>query len=217
MTNAKELTETVNSSAQVATQVTRRTKVDEIVEAGRYNKVELKYRHWEAKPWMKGIISIAKRLPMFLQTPIIRGLQKYGTYQDWKVLSIVDNLLTNAGRDLLHNTGLQATGQPAGAQFVALSADAGNPVVGDTTLTAEITTPAGLARASAAYAHTASTNTSTLIKTFTNDGIAQVAGIRRSATFNASSAGTIGFSNTFTSVTLEVNDQLQVTWTITIG
>lgn len=211
------LEENVSSSVQVATQVTRGIKLGEVVQAGRHNKVEYKYRHWVAKPWMKKLISIVVRLPMFLQTPVVRCLQKYGTYQKWETIEVTDNLLTTVGRDLLHNTGLQATGQPAGGQYVALSADAGNPVVGDTTLTAEITTPAGLARASAAYSHTATTNTSTLIKTFTNDGGVQVAGIRRSATFNATSAGVMVFSNTYTSVTLEVNDQLQVTWTITIG
>jgi hypothetical protein len=126
------------------------------------------------------------------------------------------NLLTNGGRDFIH---AQAYGNTSagtqGSRCIAVSTDSGAPAAGDTTLTGEISTN-GLARANATTnTHSAGTNTSVLGITFTASGAHT--NVQKSALFNATSAGTMTHENTFTAVTLATNDQLQVTWTLTLG
>jgi hypothetical protein len=126
------------------------------------------------------------------------------------------NLLTNGGRDFIH---AQAYGNTSagtqGSRYIAVSTDSGSPAAGDTTLTGEISTN-GLARAAATTnTHSAGTNTSVLGITFTASGAHT--NVQKSALFNASSSGTMTHENTFTAVTLATNDQLQVTWTLTLG
>jgi hypothetical protein len=122
------------------------------------------------------------------------------------------NLLTNAGKDVISsavsNTGTQA----AACNYIALTNTAITPAAGDTTLSGEIAAN-GLSRAQATYAHTNGTNTYTLTKVFTATATqaSQAAGV-----FNASSAGSMCFENTYTSVTLNNGDTLTVTWTITL-
>jgi hypothetical protein len=60
----------------------------------------------------------------------------------------------------------------------------------------ESTTPSGVTFSLAASGHTS---------------------VQKSGLFNASSSGTMTHENTFTAVTLATNDQLQVTWTLTLG
>lgn len=126
------------------------------------------------------------------------------------------NLLTNGGRDFIHNQAYTNTAAGTqGSRYIAVSTDTGSPAAGDTTLTGEISTN-GLGRAAATTnTHSAGTNTTTLGITFTASG-AHTA-VQKSALFNASSAGTMTHENTFTAVTLATNDQLQVTWTLTLG
>jgi hypothetical protein len=126
------------------------------------------------------------------------------------------NLLTNGGRDFIH---AQAYGNTSagtqGSRYIAVSTDSGSPAAGDTTLTGEISTN-GLGRAAATTnTHSAGTNTSVLGITFTASGAHT--NVQKSALFNASSSGTMTHENTFTAVTLATNDQLQVTWTLTLG
>ena len=91
-------------------------------------------------------------------------------YDDWKVLANgVPNLLTNAGKDLLHNYGyiyVTASAITAvGANFIALTEATITPGVTDTTLSSEISTN-GLQRAAATTAtHTPAANTSVVSKT----------------------------------------------------
>jgi hypothetical protein len=126
------------------------------------------------------------------------------------------NLLTNGGRDFIHNQAYTNTSAGTqGSRYIAVSTDSGAPAAGDTTLTGEISTN-GLARAAATTnTHSAGTNTSTLGITFTASGAHT--NVQKSALFNASSSGTMTHENTFTAVTLATNDQLQVTWTLTLG
>jgi hypothetical protein len=126
------------------------------------------------------------------------------------------NLLTNGGRDFIHNQAYTNTSAGTqGSRYIAVTTDTGSPAAGDTTLTSEITTN-GLGRAAATTnTHSAGTNQSTLGITFTASG-AHTA-VQKSALFNASSSGTMTHEATFTSVTLATNDQLQVTWTLTLG
>lgn len=131
------------------------------------------------------------------------------------------NLKTTGGIDFLSNV-ISTTGtQPAVAKFLALSTDATAPAAGDCaagsvacTLTSEVTTN-GLARIAGTYAHTNGTSTYTLTNTWTATGT--VTSVQKAAVFNAVSSGTMVFENTFTAVTLNVNDTIQVTWTITIS
>jgi hypothetical protein len=122
------------------------------------------------------------------------------------------NLITSAGKDFIAAQ-VGGAGGTATAQYIALTNTAITPAAGDTSLSGEISTN-GLGRALGTYAHTAGTNTFTISKTFTATGSqsAQAAGL-----FTASSSGTMMAENTFTSVSLAANDQLTITWTITLS
>jgi hypothetical protein len=123
------------------------------------------------------------------------------------------NLITTAGKDFISAQIGSTTPGGNGANYIALTNTAITPAAGDTTLSGEITTN-GLARAQGTYAHTAGQSTFTVSKTFTATASqsAQAAGL-----FTASSAGTMMAENTFTSVSLANNDQLTITWTITLS
>jgi hypothetical protein len=127
-----------------------------------------------------------------------------------------DNLLTNGGRDFVHNQVYTNTSAGTrGCGFIGVSADAGAPSAGDTTLTGEISS-GGMTRVDATTkTHTNGTNTTTIQHTFTATAL-QTA-LVKAALFNAVSSGTMVHENTFTSVTLQINDTLQLTWTITAG
>lgn len=135
----------------------------------------------------------------------------------WERVCKVKNLFTNAGRDFAHNQIYTNTAAGTrGAGFIAVSAETTAPAAGDTTLAGEITT-GGLGRADAdTKTHTNGTNTSTIEETFTASG-AHTA-VHKAALFNASSAGTMPHAANFsTDVTLATNDQLKVTFTLTLG
>jgi hypothetical protein len=130
------------------------------------------------------------------------------------------NQITNAGRDFMH---LQAYSSVAaggsapgssGLNFIGLTNTAITPAAGDTTLSGEIVAN-GLSRAQGTYAHTNGTNTTTVTKTFTCATSSQAA--QAAALFSASSSGTMNHELTFTQRTLQVGDQLVVTFTITLG
>ena len=143
-------------------------------------------------------------------------------YDDWKVLAEnVPNLLTNAGKDLLHNYGyIYVAGDTittVGANFIALTEATITPGVTDTTLSSEIATN-GLERAAATTkTHTPAANTSVISKTFTASG--SFTSVLASALFTASSSGTMVHEANFGtgSGTLISGDQLAVTWTITLS
>lgn len=126
------------------------------------------------------------------------------------------NLLTDDGRDWMHaQIYTNTTAGTRGAGYIALTSDATSPSASDTTLTSEITT-GGLARADASTkTHSSGTNTTTIQHTFTAS--ATHTNVQKAALFNASSAGYMAHENTFTPVTLQSSDTLQVTWTVTLG
>ena len=141
-----------------------------------------------------------------------------GVYTEWECLANqIHNLLTNAGKDYFHNQDYVNTGAGGvGVNFIALTESTITPAVTDTTLTGEITTN-GLARAGGTPTHTAGTNTTTITKTFTATG--SFTSVLASATFNASSAGTMAHIANFStgSGTMISGDQLAVTWTQTLS
>jgi len=74
----------------------------------------------------------------------------------------------------------------------------------------------GMSRASATYAHTAGVANYTLAHTFTC-ATGGVTAMQACGLFNATSQGngTLYLENTFSAVTLNIGDQLTITWTIT--
>lgn len=131
-------------------------------------------------------------------------------------------LLTNAGRDALHQQYMSTSTQPAAFIFGALSANTGGSfAASDTTLAGEITTASGgLVRASMTFAHTTGTNTSTLTHTWTANGSDSLpVAVKTWANFNAGSSGTMGNENVLSaSATLSTSgDSLTVTFTLTAG
>ncbi len=142
---------------------------------------------------------------------IVKGQRGY--YGPWKIQK-VHNLLTDAGRDFLLDQGYETTGLSSnGANYIALTTDSGNPADGDTTLTGEITT-GGLDRAQGAVTHSNGANSTTIVKTFTASAIHT--SVQKSGLFTAAAAGTIVHEATFTSVNLDINDQIAVSWQVSL-
>lgn len=130
------------------------------------------------------------------------------------------NLLTTDGIDFYHSQCLVAdvAANTKAANNIAVTEATITPAVGNTTLSAEITTN-GLARSNptSTVVHTDNTNSTTIEHTFTASGA--FTDVKASALFNASSAGTMTHIATFAtgSGTLASGDTLKVTWTIQLS
>ncbi len=155
-----------------------------------------------------------------IEKPLIKGyvtvIKNAGRPDEQVLCKDKPNLLTIAGRDWMIAQVYTNTGAGTrGSGFVALTVNTASPAAGDTTLAGEITT-GGLNRADATTkSHTGGTNSTTIQHTFTAS--ATHTAVQKSALFNASSGGTMSHENTFTPVTLQSSDTLQVTWTTTLG
>jgi hypothetical protein len=129
-------------------------------------------------------------------------------------------LKTNAGIDVIAAQ-VSGAGGTNVIKYMALTANAGAPAAGDTTLSGEITTGGGgLVRAAATYAHTTSTATYTLTKTFTANGsdVLPVT-LAKIGILDASSSGNLGFETLLpTTATLSASgDAITCTDTVTIS
>lgn len=133
------------------------------------------------------------------------------------------NLKTTGGVDAIFNMIFGST-QPGAAKYLYLSTNSTAPAAGDCpagssscTLTGVLTSN-GLSPAVATFSHTNGTSTATLSYTWT-DSTAATANIQEAGISNSQTpgSGTVVFENTFTAVSLNVGDQLQLTWTITIS
>lgn len=142
-----------------------------------------------------------------------RYLQEALDLQGGVLIDVSANLRTTVGIDYVADSLGNSSSRPAVANFMALTESATAPVVGDTTLPAEITTN-GLARVAATYAHTAAATLYTLQKAFTASGV--FTAVQRDGIFNASSVGTLYVSAIFTLAALQIGDQLTVTHTVNI-
>ena len=135
-----------------------------------------------------------------------------------QLATLKHNLLTNGGRDAFH--ALCYTNTSAGTRgfgFIAVTEATLTPAATDTTLGTETATN-GLSRADAVTkTHSAGTNSTVIEHTFTASGA--FTSVLASATFVASSAGTMGHIANFTtgSGTLASADTLKVTWTLNLG
>lgn len=137
-----------------------------------------------------------------------------GNYGPWSHQQI-HNLLCNAGRDFLHEQGYETSGLGTnGGNYIALTSNTAAANAADTTLTGEIAA-GGLNRTQGAVAHTTGQTTSTVSNTFTAS--TTHTNVQKSGLFTASSSGTMVHEATFTPVTLENQDQLMVTWTVTLS
>lgn len=126
----------------------------------------------------------------------------------------VYNVITTAGRDFLHVQGYGSAGLGSnGLNYIALSNDTLTETSASTTLSNEITLN-GLGRAQGTVSHTNGTNTTTIARTFTATG-AQSA--QKAALFTLSSGGTMNHALAFSQKNLATNDQLAITFTITVG
>jgi hypothetical protein len=136
-------------------------------------------------------------------------------YGEWEPVSVTHNIITNAGRDYLHTQAYVGAASTLTFQYIAVSSNAYVPAAGDTTLTSEITT-SGLARQiQSINVHTVGTNTTTVGTLFTATGT--LSNIQLGALFTAVSSGTMANEATFSLTSVVSGDQLQLTWTITLG
>ena len=120
-----------------------------------------------------------------------------------------ENLIVKTGKDLIADTVGKSTGQPAGAQYVAIGTNTTAPTSDDTQLGAEN------ARGLATYAHTSGTNSWTETYTF---GAGQGTGaVTESGCLNAVSGGSLLARQTFAVINKGADDSLQVQWTYTIS
>lgn len=144
----------------------------------------------------------------------VNGRQGFYTFEN--VIKDKPNLLTTSGRDFFHNQVYTNTSAGTrGGNYIAVTTDAAAAAAGDTTLAGEIAS-GGLSRADAdTKTHTSSTNVSTIEHTYTASAIHTA--VVKSALFNAASVGQMTHENTFTTVTLQINDTLKITWTLTLG
>ena len=128
------------------------------------------------------------------------------------------NLLTTSGRDFFHNQVYTNTSAGTkGGNAIAVSANAVNPVAGDTTLVGEITT-GGLTRVQAGtISHTVGTNSTTIENVFTATAIHTA--VHKSGLFNQDTiGGQMTHASEFSAdVTLQIGDTLTVTWSTTLG
>lgn len=123
------------------------------------------------------------------------------------------NVKPTAGIDFTFNQTYGTSAQAGGLRYVALSNDTLTETTASTTLSSEITTN-GLARAAGTYAHTAGASTATITYTFTCATASQAA--QKAALFSAASGGTMHHVLSFTQRTLQIGDQLAITFTITL-
>src|SRR5512134_1188434 len=153
-----------------------------------------------------------------------KGIRGYVTVQVYRHLTgqweTIDeyhpNLLTTDGRDFFHQqVYINNTAGTRGANYLAVTADAGAPAAGDTTLTGEITTN-GLARAdSTTKTHGDNTNSSTIEHEWTATGTHN--SVQKCGLFNAAAAGIMTHEGTFTPASLISGDKLKVTYTLNLG
>lgn len=136
---------------------------------------------------------------------------------EWEVLAYKKpNVLTLGGRDeFIKQCYTYTSATNRGSNYIAVTTDSAAPSTADTTLASEITTN-GLARVQCVNInHSNGTNTATLGHTYTAAG--SFTAVQKAGLFNASSAGVLSHETTFGATNLDTPDQLQLTWTLTLG
>lgn len=151
-------------------------------------------------------------------TGYVTVIKNKGKWNEQVIQKDKKNLLTTSGRDFFHAQDYTNTSAGTkGSNAMAISAEATDPVAGDTTLVGEITT-GGLTRVQATtITHTVSTNVTTLAVTYTATAIHTA--LHKAGLFNQNTiGGQMTHASEFTAdVTLQIGDTLTVTWTLTLG
>jgi hypothetical protein len=145
----------------------------------------------------------------------------------------IDDLLTNNGRDVIHNQSFMNGSQPAQFNYYAISSDAtfsADFTTASTTINNEINTPTHMIRhictsnwggITESYSHSAGTNTTVIVAAFENNTGSGTITVYGYGNANASSGVTIGFGSAFTGVALNsaagAYDCLKLTVTLTLG
>ncbi len=186
-------------------------------------------------PKGRTIDEVLKAIKVKFKVEVHRWNEKLQRYEDWLThydseVACLDDLLTKAGRDLIHNASFMTGAQPAAlTQYAICNPGAFTPADTDTTLNTEITTPTGLIRhvpngtvdgVTESFTHAASGNTTVIVAGFKNNSGGAITGIKGYGNFNAAGpppAGTLGTESAFTSLDLNVNDILKLTVTLTLG
>jgi hypothetical protein len=127
---------------------------------------------------------------------------------------VVHNVITTVGRDFIHTQSYGTSPAANGLNYIALSNDTLTETSASTTLSNEIAAN-GLSRAQGTVNHTVGATTTTVAKTFTCTTAPQAA--QKAALFTASSSGTMNHALAFTQRSLQVNDTLAITFTITVS
>lgn len=135
----------------------------------------------------------------------------------------VDNIVTNAGLVRIHAyiyaTAISVPTRGSlggGFNYIGLSNDPAAPLATDTSLPVELAGN-GLTRALATVTlPTVPANQTTVVHTFTYTGIPPQ-GVQKSAAFDANVGGVMAHEVLFAQRTLNTNDTLQVSYTITIS
>lgn len=156
-------------------------------------------------------------------------------YEDWFLHfdseeRLLEDLLTKAGRDLIHNASFMTGVQPAALTYYAICNPAVfTPVDTDTTLNTEIITPSGLVRhvcsgvvdgLTESFTHVATSNTTVIVCGFKNNSAGPITGIKGYGNFNIAGpppAGTLGTESAFATLDLGINDIAKLTVTLTLG
>lgn len=127
-------------------------------------------------------------------------------------------MITTVGKDFQAAQMFSTSPGTNGANYIALTANATAPAVGDTALTGEfVAASGGLNRVIGTYAHTAGTGTTTVTKTFTansNDGTSNT--VNKAGMFNLASVGVLVLETAMPNPpTLVPSDSIAITWTQT--
>jgi hypothetical protein len=132
-------------------------------------------------------------------------------YKNDELVQCSHNIVTDAGLNHLRDFLALGSAGSANASIIAVG-NGSEPVAGSTSLNEEITGCA-LARAAGSYIANVSIGSWGITKLWTQNGCPGII-VNSTALLNATSGGTMFAGNTFTTVTLQNSDQLNVTWTI---
>lgn len=132
-----------------------------------------------------------------------------GTVEKWGA----DNVKTKAGVDFTFVQTYSTSTGANGLNYIGCSNDSLTETTDSTTLSNEIASN-GLTRHIGTYAHTTGASTATVSYTFTATGAQSV---QKCALFTAASNGTMHHALAFTQRSLQTNDQLAITFTITLS
>lgn len=145
------------------------------------------------------------------------GFNEDGTIK-YEILNVeeIHNVITNVGRAFIHQQSYGTSGLGAnGLNYIALSNDAVTETSTSTVLSNEIVAN-GLSRAQGAVVLATGAGTVTTVdKTFTCTTTSQAC--QKAALFTAASVGTMNHVLGFTQRTLQVGDQIDVTFSLTIA